>query len=94
MSGIEMILTACQTIKSERTDESVFHHLCGEVIELSHEVRGTGDGVDGVIGESVDVILCAIDLIYQKFPNVTVSEINNVIEKKLQKWVDVYGEQE
>lgn len=94
MSGIGAILDICQTIESERTGESVFHHLCGEIIELSHEVRGTGDGIDGVIGESVDVILCAIDLIYQKNPTVTEDDINRVIQRKLEKWQTLYGQQE
>lgn len=93
MNGIGMILNTCQTIKSERNADSVFNHLCGEVIELSHEVRGTGDGIDSIIGESVDVILCAIDLIYQNDPTVTEDEINRVIQRKLQKWQDLYGEE-
>lgn len=94
MSGVGAILHVCQTIESERTGESVFQHLSGEVIELSHEVRGTGDRVDGVIGESVDVILCAIDLIYQNNPTVTEEDINRVIRSKLEKWQNLYGKQE
>lgn len=63
-----------------------------EVGELSTEVNikeGYSEkpkGKDGIIGEAVDVILCAVDLIYINNPEVTEEEVRSIVTKKLAKW--------
>lgn len=89
------ILGVCRTIKSERNVWSVHRHLMGEVSELDNEMynKFTGDpmGIDGILGESVDVILCAVDLIYQEYPDITEEQVMEVVHRKLNKWVSLYG---
>ena len=94
MSAVNEILLVSQSIQSERTIHSIFEHLCGEVIELSHEIRGTGDGKDGIVGEAVDVMLCAVDIMYKDSPEITEDEIIQIVHNKLQKWQTLYGQQE
>lgn len=70
----------------------VLGHLVEEVGELSQEVvikQGDSykkEGVDGILGEAVDVILCALDLIRVDNPTITEEEITEVVVSKLLKW--------
>lgn len=43
-------------------------------------------GKDGVIGEAVDVIVSAVDMIYAANPNITVEEIGVLVKAKCAKW--------
>lgn len=93
--SIENILEVCRTIKHDRDIESAFKHLNGEMIELKDEISAVlndqSPNEDGVIGEAVDCILCLVDIIYQANKTVSVSDINSIIAKKLDKWNKVYS---
>lgn len=79
-----------------RTKYEVLASLVEEVGELATEVaieQGYSkkeQGKDGIIGEAVDVITCALDLIWISSPNVTDKELEDeimrLVKKKLQKW--------
>lgn len=95
MSAVETILSFSRRIKNTRTPLSVFNHLEGEAEELLAEVfaKKWGDpaGPDGILGECIDIINCAVDLIYLDNPDITEEEITAVILKKCQKWEAKYG---
>ena len=75
-----------------RTRYEVLSKMMEEVGELSQEVgivegyQKRKAGKDGVLGESIDVIVTAIDLIHVDNPNITEEEIMNVLKVKLGKW--------
>lgn len=89
---IEEILEACTDVEGKRNPHSTLAYLMEEVGELATEVNirqgfsKKDPGEDGVIGEAADVILCAIDLIYQDNPFTTSYDIEEVIKSKLNKW--------
>lgn len=89
------ILVACQEITTYRDEQTVFKHLKGEVdeldIELNKKYFGRAPGADGILGESVDVILCAVDMIYQDNPDVSYEDILRTVMKKIAKWKRIYG---
>ena len=60
-----------------------------EEIDLVNESKPAGD--DGVIGEAVDMISCLLDMILQVNPNISSSELNDILSKKCDKWVRLYG---
>lgn len=95
MDIIETILEASRRIINSRTVYSVNKHLQGEADELDYEVfltvSGAEAGKDGILGEAVDVILCAVDLIYKDNPNITKEEILAKVKEKLDKWERLYG---
>lgn len=91
MSVVNEILRVCSTIDSPRNLASIFDHLDSEVSELGNEIYGDDVGEDGIIGEAVDVILCAIDIIYNDKPNVIEADIMEVVKRKLNKWQSLYG---
>ena len=64
------------------------HH----VVELLEEVDSNSAGEDGVVGESIDMIICLFDLIFKTNPDITHEEITAYTEKKLKKWKTLYGE--
>lgn len=76
----------------QRTQYSVFASAASELGELATEIRiDSGDsykepGPDGVIVESIDTILCLIDLIYKTDPTITEAQINEIVSTKLSKW--------
>lgn len=79
-------------IKPFRTDYKVLAYLMEEVGELSTEVNIKNGhskkepNKNGITEESVDVILCAIDLIYVNNPGITEVELMEVFQKKILKW--------
>lgn len=91
MSVVSDILHVSRTIDSPRNLHSVMSHLAGEVLELDDELYKDVPGEDGILGESVDVILCAVDMIYIKHPEITEEQIGEVVKRKLAKWQRLYG---
>lgn len=96
MRVITDILDVCRDIKSDRNLDSILHHMHGELNELHDEVYskviGRKPNEDGVIGEAVDVILCAVDIIYKDNPTISEAEISRVVDRKLAKWRKKYEE--
>jgi NTP pyrophosphatase (non-canonical NTP hydrolase) len=76
----------------KRTRLSVLCSLVEEVGELSTEVsisEGLSyktEGPDGVIGEAVDVLICALDIIKVHKPEITEEEIIKLVQDKCAKW--------
>ena len=90
---IKEILNTCKKIKDSRTIVKPILKLQEEVGELSTEVNillgnvsKEKSGVDGITGEACDVIISAIDVIYQSNNNIAVKEIEQIINIKLEKW--------
>lgn len=83
-------------IDDGRTAQDVMISLTSEVGELADEVNIVCStrrsyktaGVDGVIGEGVDVILCVMDLLHIVHPELTHEDLLQVATRKLQKWYD------
>jgi hypothetical protein len=44
------------------------------------------EGPDGVIGEAVDVLICALDIIKVHKPEITEEEIIKLVQDKCAKW--------
>lgn len=93
---INEILNYCKAVKNNRDHDSVFLHSLSEMTELDEELElkanGESPGPDGIIGESIDVILCMVDLIYQEDPDITEEQIREIALKKCKKWKDIYHE--
>ena len=91
-SIIYEIAKVCKEVDDGRNPHSTLAYLMEEVGELATEVNigqkfsNKLPGEDGVIGEAADVIICAIDLIYQDNPFTTYLDIEEVILNKLNKW--------
>jgi NTP pyrophosphatase (non-canonical NTP hydrolase) len=79
-------------LASDRTIASVLGHIVAEVGELSEEVTIESGysykkpGEDGVVGEAVDVILAAMDLIHVYRPELTEADIIKIANRKCTKW--------
>ena len=95
MGVITEILKYSNEIQNDRNELSILSHLLSEVSELDVEVAlhfdGMHPGDDGIMGEAVDVILCAVDLIHRTNPDVTEADIMTVVARKLEKWKALYG---
>ena len=95
---IEKIITTCKAMTNNRDLSSIMAHLQSETKELQDEVtksiNGEGAGPDGVIGEAIDVILCAVDLIYMKNPSVSKEYVSFLVGQKLEKWESQYKDKD
>lgn len=92
---LRTVLDYCARIKNGRTIPDVYNAMVEEVNEICDEVDKVlsleEPGEDGIIGESVDVILCAIDLIHQANPDISIPEIMKIVIRKCEKWERKYG---
>ncbi|AUR85796.1 hypothetical protein NVP1081O_061 [Vibrio phage 1.081.O._10N.286.52.C2] len=89
---INTVLATSKRINNGRKPYDVLASATEELGELSTEVRvkygcsyKTPD-VDGILGESVDGILCLIDMIYVDNPEITEADVMQVVRNKLAKW--------
>ena len=94
---INIIFESSDRIVNGRTSHSILAYLIEEVGELSTEINiQTGytkrqPGADGILGEAIDVILCAIDLIKVNYPDITEEELKQVVKEKCCKWESNYA---
>lgn len=94
---MKKIIDAGNMINDGRSAHFIKNHMLKEVQELLDEFikRDTGlpPGEDGIIGEAVDVALCAIDLAAHEIedPDKRLEIVNEVVVRKLQKWIDKHG---
>lgn len=92
MSNIKDLLDFCKTVKNNRDIGSIHRSVVAEVGELSEEVDialGTSykqPSEDGVVGEAVDVIIAALDLISVHNPEFTDEQFMEYALKKMNKW--------
>lgn len=87
----DLIKAYSLAIKNDRSNETIYEALVGEAQELKEEIDNGGKGVDGISGESVDVILCAGDMLVINDTSISVDEFKQIIYNKLEKWRTVYS---
>lgn len=96
---VSKVLELSDSIKDSRTMNQVYAKLGEEFGELGLEVniengyvKNKPKGKDGVTGEAIDVIICALDIIYLNNPDLTKEElldkIATVMLAKKQKWAE------
>lgn len=93
---LETILKTSRTIPVKRTEYTVLSHLMAEVGELAEEVTiSVGEsyktaGPDGVIGETIDSIICLVDMIFVHSRKLgielTEEQLIEIAQQKLAKW--------
>ncbi len=92
---VDLVRDFSKRIKNGRTLRSISDHMRGEHIELDEEIekveQGVTEGTDGIVGESIDVIACALDAIFLHKPDITDEEIYNIMDRKCKKWVEKYS---
>lgn len=90
MNLLDIVRYYSDNIEDGRSNEDIFDHLKKESVELGAEIfsenMGYDPGDDGIVGESVDVIVCALDLIFKDKPDITNNEILEIVSRKLEKW--------
>lgn len=93
---IDRILKTCVRLNNGRTYGTILDHAKGEMVELEIEVNKflneQEPGKDGIVGEAIDVILCMVDLIYQKNPTISKEYLYMLICEKLDKWERLYAD--
>lgn len=95
MSLVQIVYQYSQQVQDGRTIRDIFRHLCSEIDELNEEiifeVNKEPPGDDGIVGECIDVIACAIDIILQKNKDVPIEVLEPLLEERMtqkcQKWV-------
>jgi hypothetical protein len=92
---VEVVRHYSMTIKNDRTLRSAYEHLREEVDELGSEIcyieAGIKPGEDGIVGEAMDVINCALDIIFQKHPDIDSQTLVDIMTRKCEKWQLKYG---
>lgn len=82
-------------INNGRTLRDIARHAESELGELYEEVdkvtENQPEGSDGVVGESIDIIACALDAIFFHRPETTNEEICAILLAKCEKWARRYG---
>lgn len=81
-------------IKNDRTPMDAFEHLEEEVAELKVELQNGNTGPDGVKGEVIDVLNCALDVLFLVHPEIAMAEIDRLMEAKCRKWMIKYSKED
>lgn len=92
---LEIVRHFSKLVDNGRTQQSISRHMRGEVDELDDEIkkaeRGEEPGPDGIVGENIDIIACALDSILKADPNITYERICELMHLKCTKWAQKYG---
>lgn len=88
---LEIVRHYALGIRNGRKPADALAHLKSEVEELEVEVENGGEGVDGIKGEVMDVINCALDILFLVHPEVTMDELDALMEAKCAKWIRKYA---
>jgi hypothetical protein len=88
---IALVRQFSEQIKNGRTIQNVHTYLCDEVTELGIEIYTDEPGEDGIAGEAIDVIICALDLIFLSKTEWTDQDIVEYAQKKCSKWSRKYS---
>jgi len=89
---ISTIIDETESINDGRTRSNILHSIMSEVGELTDEVEiieGVSykmAGVDGVVGESIDIIISAVDMIYCDYPSISEEQLIALAKVKCRKW--------
>lgn len=89
---IDTVRWYSENVVDGRTKADIFEHMEDEFLELEEELLisegllNKPSGEDGIFGESIDMILCALDLIFKEKPGIKNDEIEAYVLKKLKKW--------
>jgi hypothetical protein len=86
MSSVQKLVTLVYGFSAEirngRSHADILRHTRDELAELHEEVaklkQGVPEGDDGVTGESVDLILCVLDLLYEA--NYEIGDVHALID--------------
>lgn len=94
-SLIQLVRGFTDQIDNGRTLQDIFDHGFNEMDkelrpEVAKAMAGEPEGEDGVVGESMDVILCKLDLIFKHRPGITEEELLGIALRKCQKWAEKY----
>lgn len=88
---IEIVKGYSDKIKNDRKPIEIALQVSSETGELMDEVRRSEaqgfykkPGVDGILGESCDVMIAVLDLLFKK--GYTEKDITDTIKKKCEKW--------
>lgn len=94
MNFLQMVETASRTVGNKKSDQPfVMISLTEEVGELAQELKishgqRTGPaGKDGVVGEAIDTILCALDIIHSEVGHLDETYLCVMAEPKIRKWL-------
>ena len=91
---LDIVRTFSREIQNGRTLADAARHTGSELFELHDEIAlvasGQPEGQDGVVGEAIDIIACARDVIFLHDPQITDEKINAILLAKCEKWARRY----
>lgn len=91
---IDIVRHFATVIQNGRTVADAARHAGGELTELNEEIalkdQGLAPGPDGIVGEAIDLIACALDIIFVEAPETTNEEICAILLRKCEKWARRY----
>jgi hypothetical protein len=81
-------------IHNDRDIWDAFKSAVRELRELRTEIRNGNTGVDGIKGEAIDVLNSVLDVLFKAHPEITIEEIDAIMEAKCRKWMLKYANEE
>lgn len=60
-------------------------------VRIAHGLKSGPAGVDGIVGEAIDMILCGFDMIHTELGELNPDVIYPIMAKKLAKWQRKYS---
>lgn len=90
-NAIEIARHYSREIRNDRDIRTAFKSVVRETEELRAEIETGGTGEDGIKGEVIDVVNSALDVLFLAHPEITMEEIDALMEAKCRKWMLKYA---
>lgn len=59
-------------------------------IKIAHGLKKADVGKDGIVGEAIDLMMCAADIIHSELGSLDNDQVKQILLKKLAKWQSKY----
>lgn len=89
----DIVKRASRQVNDNRSYNDILNHMIQETGELATEIAIINGksykeaGSDGIVGEAVDIIACALDIILKTDPGISETELLSILHNKCNKWV-------
>ncbi len=90
-NAIEIARHYSREIRNDRDIRTAFKSVVRETEELRAEIETGGTGEDGIKGEVIDVMNSVLDVLFLAHPEITMEEIDALMEAKCRKWMMKYA---
>lgn len=94
---LQVVEAVCKAVGNTKADQKDILASAGEEygelateVKIAHGLKNKPPGRDGIVGEAIDLMLCAADMIHSELGSLDNDQVKQMVMNKLNKWKTHY----